>query len=347
MSLILSLLVALFGILLKQWIRIYIKWTEVTPERDAIALREYRYIGLEAGGVSVVLTILPVLLQVAVILFLVGLLIFLWGVNQVVAKAMIALGGVSLFLVGAVTALPIFWRTCPYKSPLSELLISMLSYLTHYAHRCAHNAYRLFCPVSNHVAASLRALGDLEKDQDIPVMETESSWREIDQKTMTSKSSTPTYWQINALSRLCCTTQSEHIWGEALACLSDDVMIGDEEPPKSTGQMNVCWSVVNHVLGQHNIQTGQFEYRTGLLHSERLKEGLIRFCVATLHHTGDWSHTRCFSDQTSWQLFPAFGWSIDGGMFWAERAEHGVYHEKSYREFAVTGQAYDRMEFGE
>jgi hypothetical protein len=92
-SLLLSLVAALFGIFLKQWIRTYIKWAEVTLERDAVALRQHRYIGWEAWNIGLVLTVLPVLLQIAVILFLIGLLVFLWNLNQVVASVMLALGG--------------------------------------------------------------------------------------------------------------------------------------------------------------------------------------------------------------------------------------------------------------
>jgi hypothetical protein len=77
MSLLLSLVVALFGIFLKQWIRTHLKWTDVTPEWEAVSLRHYRYLNLEEWNVDTILTVLPIMLQAAVILFLVGLVILL------------------------------------------------------------------------------------------------------------------------------------------------------------------------------------------------------------------------------------------------------------------------------
>jgi hypothetical protein len=121
-SLLLSLVVALFGIFLKQWMRTYMKWTDVTPDRDAVALRQFRYRGLKTWHLGAILTLLPTLLQLSVILFLSGLLVFLWNLDRMVADTMIVLSSIVFFVIAIVTILPSVSRSCLYRSPLSEIL---------------------------------------------------------------------------------------------------------------------------------------------------------------------------------------------------------------------------------
>jgi hypothetical protein len=120
-SLLLSLVVALFGIFLKQWMRTYIKWTDITPDREAVALRQFRYRGLETWRLGAILALLPTLLQLSVILFLSGLLTFLWNLDPMVAYVMAVLLTIAFFLVAFVTVLPAVSPSCPYRSPLSEI----------------------------------------------------------------------------------------------------------------------------------------------------------------------------------------------------------------------------------
>jgi hypothetical protein len=109
-SLLLSLVVALFGIFLKQWMRTYMKWTDVTPDREAVVIRQVRYRGLETWRLGTILTLLPTLLQLSVILFLSGLLVFLWNLDRMVAIVMAVLLGITFFLVAAVTVLPAVFK---------------------------------------------------------------------------------------------------------------------------------------------------------------------------------------------------------------------------------------------
>jgi hypothetical protein len=132
-SLLLSLVVALFGIFLKQWMRTYMKWTDVTPDREAVALRQFRYRSLKSWRLGTILTLLPTLLQLSVILFLSGLLVFLWNLDRMVADVMVVLLSITFFLVATVTVLPVISWTCPYRSPLSEILALSLWRVTHYA----------------------------------------------------------------------------------------------------------------------------------------------------------------------------------------------------------------------
>jgi hypothetical protein len=121
-SLLLSLVVALFGIFLKQWMRTYMKWTDVTPDREAVSLRQSRYCSLESWRLGAILALLPTLLQLSVIVFLSGSLIFLSSLDRTVVVVMITFTSIAFFLVAAVTVLPAFSHSCLYRSLLSEIL---------------------------------------------------------------------------------------------------------------------------------------------------------------------------------------------------------------------------------
>jgi hypothetical protein len=110
LGLVLSLTSALFGFLMKQWLKMYISWTDVSPLQDAVGLRQYRYEGMLRWQLPNIFTMLPVLLQVALILFLVGLVDFLVHLQFEVALAVSVVIGVCL---AAVLQVPSFTCTPP------------------------------------------------------------------------------------------------------------------------------------------------------------------------------------------------------------------------------------------
>jgi hypothetical protein len=125
-GLVLSLMASLFCIFVKQWVRMYMKWTEVTPLQEAMALRQYRYNGLQQWGLPVAMAIMPGILQLALALFLVGLVEFLLPIHHIVgvATAVVVYG----FLVIAVTLtlLPLVWRASPFKTPVIEAVLPII-----------------------------------------------------------------------------------------------------------------------------------------------------------------------------------------------------------------------------
>lgn len=118
LSLILSLTSALFGMIAKQWLREYMEWTTTSwlPQRT-IALRQKRFEAFEEYKVPAIIATIPALLEVALILFFAGLIVFLWTINRTVAGVSIAAIGTSITLAILATVLPVFRRRCPYKSP--------------------------------------------------------------------------------------------------------------------------------------------------------------------------------------------------------------------------------------
>ena len=130
LSLILSLASALFGMITKQWLREFMEWTTSswTP-RQAIILRQKRYEAFMAWKVRAIIAAIPALLEVALIMFFAGLVIFLRTINNVVAWVSTAAIALFIVLVILATLLPTFAPTCAYKSPSGWAFVRLASLL--------------------------------------------------------------------------------------------------------------------------------------------------------------------------------------------------------------------------
>ncbi|OCH85725.1 hypothetical protein OBBRIDRAFT_739411, partial [Obba rivulosa] len=118
-SLVLSLSSASISILVRQWLNSFINPHSGNGMRSAYihCLRWNR--GLELWKVHWILNTLSILLQLALGLFLFGLLIFLWTLNKNVAAApTLFAGSLGTFWIFSTLA-PAFCPSCPYKSPQS------------------------------------------------------------------------------------------------------------------------------------------------------------------------------------------------------------------------------------
>ena len=126
-SLVLSLAAALFGILAKQWIREYLKWNRAIGDpRENVLVRQIRFEAWNDWNVEGFLWSIPLLLEFAMIFFLVGVVILLWTLDSIVAIAVTALVAAFLACVCALTVLPIFAKRCPYKSPTAWVLLRII-----------------------------------------------------------------------------------------------------------------------------------------------------------------------------------------------------------------------------
>lgn len=122
-SLMLAIFASLFGIFVKQWLHTYNNWTDVGNPREAVMLRSTYYNALFTWRISEILSVLPLLLQVALILFIVGLIAHLWTVDIVVAIVASVFGLVGGAVVVTVVLLPLWHEDCAYKSPLAFFLV--------------------------------------------------------------------------------------------------------------------------------------------------------------------------------------------------------------------------------
>uniref|UniRef100_A0A0W0GAY5 DUF6535 domain-containing protein n=1 Tax=Moniliophthora roreri TaxID=221103 RepID=A0A0W0GAY5_MONRR len=151
LSLILSLTSALFGLLCKQWVREHQRDTTTRTPGEALALRQLRRDSFEKWGVSSFLSALPILLEVALLFFFVGVLDLLWNRHHVpfaVCFAAISFSAGLYFLTALLPTLTVprdqmddiinkrfnqlsYQFICPYKSPQAWLVYRLFSIILH------------------------------------------------------------------------------------------------------------------------------------------------------------------------------------------------------------------------
>ncbi|KAK0494194.1 hypothetical protein EDD18DRAFT_363444 [Armillaria luteobubalina] len=118
-SLSFSLATALFAVLTKQWIHQYTAVPSGTP-RDKCYVRQFRYMGLEQWGVGFIIGLLPFLLSASLGIFLVGLVLFLVPLQRVIASIVGTITFATFAIYFISNVLPIWFPSCPYKTPLSD-----------------------------------------------------------------------------------------------------------------------------------------------------------------------------------------------------------------------------------
>ncbi|EJD48844.1 hypothetical protein AURDEDRAFT_25043, partial [Auricularia subglabra TFB-10046 SS5] len=132
LSLTLSLSSALVGILAKQWINEYDRDAGRTHP-EAMGIRQMKYDSLDTWRVSEIVHSVPLLLELAIGSFLIGMLELLWQLNTLVAGPIILVAGVLGVFYLATTILPaihfVYWllrpasTQCPYKSPQAWIIV--------------------------------------------------------------------------------------------------------------------------------------------------------------------------------------------------------------------------------
>ncbi|KAL0059444.1 hypothetical protein AAF712_013788 [Marasmius tenuissimus] len=101
LSLIIALVDALFGLLCKQWLREHRRPVRTRTPKEALALRWLRNKSLAKWHVTTIRTSLPILLELALFLFLAGLVELLWTRHLVpFAFAFTIVGLAGLFYIG-------------------------------------------------------------------------------------------------------------------------------------------------------------------------------------------------------------------------------------------------------
>ncbi|RPD54912.1 hypothetical protein L226DRAFT_434943, partial [Lentinus tigrinus ALCF2SS1-7] len=113
-SLVFSLGSALLALFVKQWIY---DATVGGNSRESARLRQFRLNGLLRWRVGTIVVVLPIMLQLASILFLGGLVVLLWTLHATVAAIASLLVGLLFTFFLAVTILPVFRSDCSYRSP--------------------------------------------------------------------------------------------------------------------------------------------------------------------------------------------------------------------------------------
>ena len=157
-SLALLLVTSLLAMLVKGWIRDFNR--NLPPHKLAeqrAKEREYRFRGLIANRMPEIVASIPILIQLALILFCAGLLVYL---NQTNVPIMIATG--CIFSSGFVfylltTIIAAYDSSAPFPNPLSRFLIHAIPWINHFpsrmimwAERCrrthTYHSFRIFRP---------------------------------------------------------------------------------------------------------------------------------------------------------------------------------------------------------
>jgi hypothetical protein len=123
-SLTLSLASASFAILVKQWLREYLAGDYTSPQAR-LRIRHFRNPGLAHWYVFEIAAVIPLLLQLSLALFLVGLCFFTFEVHKTVGYTTIPLVAGWAFLFIASSFAPVFSPRCPYKTTLLKSIMKV------------------------------------------------------------------------------------------------------------------------------------------------------------------------------------------------------------------------------
>ncbi|KAJ1304267.1 hypothetical protein OPQ81_005427 [Rhizoctonia solani] len=121
MSLGLSLTAALAAVLAKEWLAAYVSDRPTQPKKRAIQ-RQRRRESLDRWMLPAIISVLPMLMHASLLIFFVGLIIWLWMLDLIIALTFtIMFVGIILYYFGS-TGLAIMYPNCPYQTPVATYL---------------------------------------------------------------------------------------------------------------------------------------------------------------------------------------------------------------------------------
>ncbi|QRW14347.1 phosphatidylinositol phosphatase PTPRQ [Ceratobasidium sp. AG-Ba] len=120
LSLGLSVAVSLVAMLSKSWCSSFMS-RRSGPKYEQGRRRQHKWTGIEWWGMQSMFLYLPVLIHLALLLFAIGLALYLWDINMRVACPVVGLVATSVLLYATATFLPLVYEDCPYSTPLSKL----------------------------------------------------------------------------------------------------------------------------------------------------------------------------------------------------------------------------------
>ncbi|KAJ3559263.1 hypothetical protein NM688_g452 [Phlebia brevispora] len=112
--------------LAKHWCREYLRWRSVLAEaRENVLVRRMRSTAWKQWNVPAVLAGIPAILEAALILFLSGVVVFLWTLEKTVAIVVTTVIGILLSILFTVIVAPALYPDCPYRSPVGWALTQL------------------------------------------------------------------------------------------------------------------------------------------------------------------------------------------------------------------------------
>jgi len=121
-SLSVTLFVAFIAVLGKQWILYYTRVTTWGNIADRGKEHQVKLVGLQKWGLHLIMESLPVMLQLALLLFGVALSVYLWDLNVSIAQAVLVVTTIGLTFYISITLFAATFSDCPFQTPFSILL---------------------------------------------------------------------------------------------------------------------------------------------------------------------------------------------------------------------------------
>jgi len=136
-------LAAFITMLIKSWVREFDRGLRALsiPEQRA-KTREFRYLGMEHWKLPEMVETLPLLIQISLLLFSIGLVIFLFHISKPSFGVTTTILGIGIFYYVMTTSISVVVSSSPFHSPLSRRLGKV--------YQCVH-AY--FCPPGDHFSS--------------------------------------------------------------------------------------------------------------------------------------------------------------------------------------------------
>ncbi|THH28626.1 hypothetical protein EUX98_g5562 [Antrodiella citrinella] len=122
-SLTFSLITASLGMLVKQWLREYMAG-EMISAKERCRVRHFRNRGIVRWRVFEIAAFLPMLLQLSLILFFVGMLDFIRLADSTLCWIIASIVSLYLLFYASTTVSPIFSARSPFKTPLLKPVFS-------------------------------------------------------------------------------------------------------------------------------------------------------------------------------------------------------------------------------
>ena len=134
-SLTVTLLAAFVAVLGKQWILQYQRASAWTSIADRGKERQLKFVGLRTWRLHF---IIPVLLQVALLLFSVGGTVYLWDLDLSAAEVVLAVACIGFVFYVCVSVVATIWADFPFQTPVSISLRKIFSWMKEImVHVCA------------------------------------------------------------------------------------------------------------------------------------------------------------------------------------------------------------------
>ncbi|QRV79813.1 activating signal cointegrator 1 complex subunit 3 [Ceratobasidium sp. AG-Ba] len=121
LSLSLSVAVSLIAMLAKEWCYKFMMGRS-GPIYNQARKRQQKWNGIERWKMQELVNVLPGLMHAALLLFAVGLCIYLWDIHTGVAIVVTVVTAIAGCIYNLTTVLPLLDRFCPYSTPITPIL---------------------------------------------------------------------------------------------------------------------------------------------------------------------------------------------------------------------------------